>query len=53
MFTGIIEELGHVGAIEQRGEDARIVIAARTVTDGSQNGDSSAVNGFCLTALDV
>ena len=53
MFTGIIEELGHVREVEKRGEDARIVIEARTVTDGSQNGDSISVNGVCLTALDV
>jgi riboflavin synthase len=53
MFTGIIEELGRVRAIEKRGEDARIVIEARTVTDGSHDGDSIAVNGVCLTALEV
>lgn len=53
MFTGIIEELGHVVAVEQRGEDARIVIEARTVTEDSKNGDSISVNGVCLTALDV
>jgi riboflavin synthase len=53
MFTGIIEELGQVRAIEQRGEDARIVIAASTVTEGSHEGDSISVNGVCLTALDL
>ena len=53
MFTGIIEELGQVREVEKRGEDARIVIEARTVTEGSRNGDSIAVNGVCLTALDV
>ena len=53
MFTGIIEELGRVRSIEKRGEDARIVIEARTVTDGSHNGDSISVNGVCLTVLDV
>jgi len=53
MFTGIIEELGRVREIEPRGEDARIVIEARTVTEGSRDGDSIAVNGVCLTALDV
>ena len=53
MFTGIIEELGRVRAIEKRGEDARIVIEARTVTEGSTNGDSISVNGVCLTALEV
>src|SRR5436190_12753805 len=53
MFTGIIEELGRVRAVEQRGKDARIVIAARTVTEDAQNGDSISVNGVCLTVLDV
>jgi len=53
MFTGIIEELGRIRAVERRGEDARIVIEARTVTEGSRDGDSIAVNGVCLTALDV
>ncbi len=53
MFTGIIEELGKVRSIEQRGEGARVVIEARTVTAGTQEGDSIAVNGVCLTAIDV
>jgi riboflavin synthase len=53
MFTGIIEELGKVRAIESRGEDARIVIAASLVTEDAHEGDSVAVNGVCLTALDV
>lgn len=53
MFTGIIEELGRIRAIEKRGEDARIIIEARTVTEGSRDGDSISVNGVCLTALDV
>src|SRR5215831_17625539 len=53
LFTGIIEELGRVREVEKRGEEARIVIEARTVTEGSRDGDSIAVNGVCLTALDV
>src|ERR1043165_6142551 len=53
MFTGIIEELGRIRAVEKRGEDARIVIEARTVTEGSHDGDSISVNGVCLTALEV
>ena len=53
MFTGIIEELGSVRSIEERGENARIVIAARVVTEGTNHGDSIAVNGVCLTALDI
>ena len=53
MFTGIIEELGRIREIEKRGEDARVVIEAHTVTAGSGEGDSISVNGVCLTALDV
>jgi riboflavin synthase len=53
MFTGIIEELGHVKQVEERGENARIVISADVVTVGTNHGDSIAVNGVCLTALDI
>ena len=53
MFTGIIEELGRVRAVEPRGEDARIVIEAHTITQGAGEGESIAVNGVCLTALDL
>ncbi len=53
MFTGIIEELGTVRTIEMRGENARIIIGARVVTEGTNHGDSIAVNGVCLTALDI
>lgn len=53
MFTGIIEELGRVRSIEQRGENARIVIDCQLVVEGTNHGDSIAVNGVCLTALDI
>ena len=53
MFTGIIEELGRVRSIERRGEGARLVIEARTITAGTREGDSISVNGVCLTAIDV
>jgi riboflavin synthase len=53
LFTGIIEELGHVRSVQSNGENARIVIEARTVTEGTNHGDSIAVNGVCLTALDI
>ena len=53
MFTGIIEELGRVRSVDLLGENARIVIEARTVTDGTNHGDSISVNGVCLTALDL
>jgi riboflavin synthase len=53
MFTGIIEELGRVRDVEWRGEDARIVIEGQIVTNGAAEGDSIAVNGVCLTALNL
>lgn len=53
MFTGIIEELGKVAALESRDAGLRLVVSADIVTRDSQDGDSIAVNGVCLTALDV
>jgi riboflavin synthase len=53
MFTGIIEELGTVRDVEERGENARMIISARVVTEGTNQGDSISVNGVCLTALDL
>ena len=53
MFTGIVEEVGHVARIEQRGENRRITVAAETVTTELKTGDSIAVSGVCLTALDI
>ena len=53
MFTGIIEELGSVRSIEERGENARLIINAQFVTEGTNHGDSISVNGVCLTALDI
>jgi len=53
MFTGIIEEKGSVRSIEFDGDNARIVISATVVTEGTNSGDSISVNGVCLTALDI
>jgi len=47
MFTGIVEELGSV--VSRDG--GRLRIAARTVLDGASIGDSTAVNGCCLTVV--
>jgi len=52
MFTGIVEELGTVRAVERVGADqdaARLTVAAGTVTADAALGDSIAVNGCCLT----
>ena len=53
MFTGIVEEVGRVTRIEQRGENRRITVAAAKVTNELKAGDSVAVSGVCLTALDI
>jgi len=53
MFTGIIEETGKILNLENRGDGARIKIAANIVTKGTLEGDSIAVNGVCLTALNT
>jgi riboflavin synthase len=51
MFTGIIEELGVVTAIQRLNEAVRLSIGAGNVTDGTKPGDSIAVNGVCLTVV--
>ena len=53
MFTGIIEELGRIAALNSHAGGVKIKIAAQIVTDGSGEGDSIAVNGVCLTALNI
>lgn len=49
VFTGIIEEVGTIGAIEARGAGSRIRVNARTVLEGTRPGDSISTNGVCLT----
>jgi riboflavin synthase len=52
MFTGLIQAVGHVLQLEQRGGDRRLLIDAGTLDLSSvQPGDSIAVSGVCLTAL--
>ena len=49
MFTGIVEDLGEVEAVEHAGDSARVFIRSDKVTHGTRPGDSIAVNGVCLT----
>jgi riboflavin synthase len=53
MFTGIIEELGAVEAIESRAAGARLKIRCQKVLEDMAEGASIAVNGVCLTAVDL
>jgi riboflavin synthase len=53
MFTGIIQAVGSISSIESRGGDLRLNIdAADLALDNCDIGDSIAVNGVCLTAVD-
>ena len=53
MFTGIVEELGEVVGKENLGDSARLTIRGPIVTSDAGHGDSIAVNGVCLTVVDV
>ena len=53
MFTGIVEEVGRITRIEQRGENRRITIAAEHTPKELGTGHSVSVSGVCLTALDI
>ena len=53
MFTGIVEEIGRITRIEQRGENRRITIAADHAPKELGTGHSISVSGVCLTALDM
>ena len=53
MFTGIIEETGRVESLEGRGDGARLRIGCAAVLSDAFTGSSIAVNGCCLTALDL
>ncbi|MGH8455951.1 MAG: riboflavin synthase [Stenotrophobium sp.] len=53
MFTGIIENMGRVAEVESTGGDRRLLIATPAgYLDGAKLGDSVAVNGVCLTAVE-
>lgn len=53
MFTGIIEELGTITAIEEQEDAKRITIQGALVTSDISRGDSIAVSGTCLTAVEL
>ncbi|MGH3360353.1 MAG: riboflavin synthase [Nocardioidaceae bacterium] len=53
MFTGIVEELGTVTDLTEQGDSVRLTVHGPTVTDDVAHGDSIAVNGCCLTVVDI
>jgi riboflavin synthase len=53
MFTGIVEELGEVLTLDVAGDSARLTVRAPLVTEDAAHGASIAVNGVCLTVVEV
>ncbi len=53
MFTGIVEELGEVVALDHQADSARLTVRAPGVTADAVTGASMAVNGVCLTVVDL
>lgn len=53
MFTGIIEEIGHVASIKRGAKSVVLTIKAKEVMEGTKLGDSIAVNGVCLTVTSL
>lgn len=53
MFTGIVEEVGTVAALEKRGEKIVLRVRAATVLEDTKIGDSIATNGVCLTVTSM
>ncbi|MFI9494549.1 MULTISPECIES: riboflavin synthase [Streptomyces] len=51
MFTGIVEELGEVTAVERLADASRFRLRGPLVTEDAKHGDSIAVNGVCLTVV--
>jgi riboflavin synthase len=51
VFTGIIEEVGEVAAIEHRGDSAVLTLTAQRIVDDLVHGASIAVSGVCLTVV--
>ena len=53
MFTGIVEEVGTITAIETEGTDARLLVRGPLVTSDARLGDSISVSGVCLTVTEL
>ncbi len=53
MFTGIIEEVGRIAEIAKQNGNRRLTVSAAQLTTELKKGDSIAVSGVCLTAVDI
>ncbi len=53
MFTGIIEEVGRIARIAKKNENRRLTVSASQLPKDLKKGDSIAVSGVCLTAVEI
>jgi riboflavin synthase len=53
MFTGIIEEVGRVTSVANENDNRRLTVSASHLVKELKKGDSIAVSGVCLTAVDI
>ena len=53
MFTGLIEELGRIASVEPVAGGVKVRVTANLIVTDLRDGDSIAVNGVCLTALET
>ncbi|SPQ00448.1 Riboflavin synthase [Candidatus Sulfobium mesophilum] len=53
MFTGLIAEMGEIVTVTKRGSGARMSLNSRHLSSEAQIGDSIAVNGTCLTVVEL
>lgn len=53
MFTGLVEEVAQIAALTLRGQQARLSVSTRVVHQDVSLGDSIAVNGICLTVVEI
>ena len=53
MFTGLIEEVGNIISVSNRGKITDLIIEAHTILDDIKIGDSININGACLTVTEI
>src|SRR5579871_3194337 len=53
MFTGIIEEVGHIERVAKTGGNRKLTVACKQILRDLKKGDSVSVSGVCLTAVEI
>ncbi|EDP73356.1 riboflavin synthase subunit alpha, partial [Hydrogenivirga sp. 128-5-R1-1] len=53
MFTGLIEEIGQIESLQKKSDGMLLYVKAKKILEDAKLGDSIAVNGVCLTVVDI